>query len=356
MKTNTNDEKHLIRMAANRLKSSGANKDVIWANVSNHINKTERRKMILHMFRYAAMILIVLGVGTMVFLEMGKQRPEQPVELSNIALGSKGVELLLSSGERVVFEKMDERISLIDGSKHIDGDNQSMVCSIAEHDNEKGATKLKFNTLHVPRGGEYRLTLADGSKIILNSETTLRFPDKFGDKSREVYLDGEAFFDVEKQANCPFIVHAHGRSIKVLGTRFNVNAHAVDRNFSATLVSGSIQVNNGVNDVTIRPSERYVEEKNSGQIQISTVDVNDYISWLDGKVRFKNESLESIIVKLQRWFDFEVFYMTEDVKHLMFRGVINKYDTFSTVLNNLQMTTDIRFAIKGKTVIVDRAK
>ena len=211
---------------------------------------------------------------------------------------------------------------------------------------------LSYHSLEIPKGGEYRLQLADGSRIWLNSESSLRYPVKFGLHRREIFLSGEIYLEVVPDTQRPFIVHTANRTIKVLGTRFNVRNYPTDSLWSTTLVEGKIQI--GHNDTTyiLKPGEQYTASRQEGRPQISSVNPALYTSWISGKIIFHNERLEEIIRQLQRWYDFEVFYTDPQLKGLHFGGAINKYNSFQVVLKYLERTADLHFDIQGRTVIV----
>lgn len=213
-------------------------------------------------------------------------------------------------------------------------------------------TALSYHSLEIPKGGEYRLQLADGSRIWLNSESTLRYPVKFGLHRREIFLSGEIYLEVAPDARRPFIVHTANRIIKVLGTRFNVRNYPTDSLWSTTLVEGKIQIGHDDTTYTLQPGEHYSASRQEGRPQISSVDPALYTSWISGKIIFHNERLEDIIRRLQRWYDFEVFYADPQLKGLHFGGAINKYNSFQVVLKYLERTADLHFDIQGRTVIV----
>ena len=211
---------------------------------------------------------------------------------------------------------------------------------------------LSYHSLEIPKGGEYRLQLADGSRIWLNSESSLRYPVKFGLHRREIFLSGEIYLEVVPDTQRPFIVHTANRTIKVLGTRFNVRNYPTDSLWSTTLVEGKIQI--GHNDTTyiLKPGEQYTASRQEGRPQISSVNPALYTSWISGKIIFHNERLEEIIRQLQRWYDFEVFFQQQEVKNYRFRGVLSRDMDIRQALDIIEETTDLKFDIKGKTILV----
>ena len=223
-----------------------------------------------------------------------------------------------------------------------------------QKDSSREIDEVFYNEVHIPKGGEYALMLADGSRVWLNAETTLRFPVQFAADKREVFLEGEACFEVTRNERCPFLVRTPQRTVEVLGTIFNVCAYPSDPYWHTTLVSGKVKIDTDESSCILSPSEQYLENRETGEKEIRQVRASEYLSWRLGKISFRGECLENIIQKLERWYDFQIFYANDEVRHMRFRGVINKYDPFDVVLRKLERTTDIRFDIKGRTVIASK--
>ena len=141
---------------------------------------------------------------------------------------------------------------------------------------------LEYNTIIIPRGGEYQLILSDGSRVWLNSDTRLRYPVSFIGEKREVYLEGEAYFEVS-HSDKPFEVHGGGQCVRVLGTSFNVMAYGDESKVQTTLVSGSVRVVLDQSDKTVllTPGHQAEMDKNSGKITMREVNVENYIGWKD---------------------------------------------------------------------------
>lgn len=167
-----------------------------------------------------------------------------------------------------------------------------------------------YSTLVVPTGGFYPLELSDGTRVWLNSESELRFPVKFLSDKRQVTLKGEAYFTVKKDSTKPFIVHIENASVEVLGTTFNINTYGDDENIYTTLVNGSVRFVSEKNkqEVILKPGMQSVMNTRTGNTDIRQVDVQDYISWKEGRFVFHSMTLESIMQQLRRWYDIQVFY------------------------------------------------
>lgn len=187
-------------------------------------------------------------------------------------------------------------------------------------------------------------------------ESSLRFPEEFTRDKREVYLDGEAYFQVAKDSLKPFLVHVDKYCIRVLGTSFNVSAYSGDKTWYTTLVEGAIAVGGIGNEIRMSPCEQLCIDTDSGQCELREVNPELYTSWVGGKFYFKAYTFEELVRRLQRWYDFDVLYRDEGIRQRRFSGVINKYRPLGEMLEFLEMTSDVCFELNGKTIIVSKKK
>ena len=223
----------------------------------------------------------------------------------------------------------------------------SLVSYLPVDDKQETPKEIVYNKLSIPRGGEYRIELEDGTKIWMNSESRLRYPVAFFNDTREVYLEGEAYFEVQRDANRPFIVHAGEQKVTVLGTSFGISCYASEVNDYTTLVSGKVKV-----DFVLEPGMQVAYDKKSGIATERKVDVAEFVAWKNGKYVFKQKRLEDILSTLSRWYDFEVFYQNEDVKESLFSGELRRFDDFNYLLRLIERTSDVKFIIDKKVVRV----
>ena len=209
-----------------------------------------------------------------------------------------------------------------------------------------------MNKLYVPRRGEYNLTLSDGTRVFLNSDSRLIYPVAFGKGKREVILQGEGYFDVAKDAVRPFLVRTDDMIVRVLGTSFNLKCYPGDTRVEATLVRGSVEVVGGEREMLLAPGEQACLNRGSGKMEKAKVNTALYTSWKDGLFIFERERLEDILTILSRWYDVVIFYRRTDVKDDLFTGDLRKYDNIEEHLKMLEMTTNVQFEISGNTIIV----
>lgn len=305
--------------------------------------------------RYAAAIVIMFSIATLGyylvnnFMMPGMNKDE----VAEFVPGSKKAELVLADGRVVSLEAKKDSININYATK-IKNTGKQLIYDKA---GEKPAGELSYNSLVIPRGGEYQLKLADGTKVWINSESKLRYPVHFGADKRVVYLEGEAYFDVEKDKKKPFIVKTQGVDVKVLGTSFNVCSYSDEKEIQTTLVEGKVEVMNTKvkkERVILEPGYQARFKKNGAILTSQKVDVNLYTSWKDERFVFENIRLEDLLKRLARWYDVEIFYMNNEVKDIRFSGGIKRYDKLDKLLYMFERTHYVDFRMKGRTLTVTK--
>jgi len=199
-----------------------------------------------------------------------------------------------------------------------------------------------YTELSVPLGQMAQIKLPDGTKAWLNSGSTFRYPTDFEKSSREVYLNGEAFFDVAKDKSKPFVINAKNFSVTVLGTSFNLTAYSDDENSNVTLVEGSILLENKDKQWSKKlvPGQAATINSNSGEAQVKSVNTDFYTTWKEGKVVFKSESFEEISKKLERWYNVVIEFEDPSLSRLEFSGTFLKYKPIDQVLRSICIMND----------------
>ncbi|MEZ4793322.1 MAG: FecR domain-containing protein [Gelidibacter sp.] len=210
--------------------------------------------------------------------------------------------------------------------------------------------KIVYNTLIVPYGKRSSIELADGSKVWLNSGSKLVFPAVFTQQKREVYLEGEGIFEVAHDKAHPFIVKSGEQNIEVLGTVFNVSNYHDDDNISTVLKSGSVKIsyNNSTvlnSTVTIKPNMLAVYDRTNKQVKTEQVEVEKYFSWRDGIFIFKNDSMQSIMKKVSRYYNIEITITNKELANATFSGYLDVKDNVENVIKIIQETTKFDYTI-----------
>lgn len=305
-------------------------------------------------FRYknysiAAISILLLGIGSLLFWNKisSLQTPSQKIASSKRQYSQ--VTLLLSNDSTILLNKPQEVLIATQDSLTIVVDSSGQI----HYNNINKTKKSQNNTLIIPRGCEYFITLSDGTKVWLGADSRFEYPITFENKKRLVKLDGEAYFDVAKDSLCPFIVYSDNFKMQVYGTKFNLNTYDKTQ-VQLTLVSGSVgfKANASAKETFLQPGQLGEANTLTGKSYIKNVDIETYISWKDGYVIFKNESLESIMEKASRWYNVEVFFESNDLRHIKFYGNMEKYKNINEFLNYLEKVSNAHFKVNNQTIIV----
>lgn len=306
-------------------------------------------KSIYRLSQYAAIFLVPVLVG-LVYLLVNQEPATREISQSPITHGNNKAILILSQGETIdlspdhALPALPEGIDLV-----LQGDK---LVYISDSTTEK---ERQYHELVTPRGGEFKITLPDGTFVHLNSNSKLRFPKNFAPDKREIFLSGEAYFEVSKNTNKPFLVIAEDVQVKVYGTTFNINT-LLGNQIQTTLVKGSIgiRVQDSSQEYILKPSQQAIVQKTDGDITIRDVDTTPYTAWTEGIFLFDNERLETILDKLALWYDVELFYQNESVKNVCFTGYLKRYDNIDIILNAIESTVSATFHIKERTIIINK--
>lgn len=324
----------------------------MWAVIDRRCREDVRRRRSMWWRGVAAVLLPALVAGSVWLLWRQKVVPVPEAEELVIASGMPQAVLLLGDGRRVDLAAVGGDTVLRHDEVNIRVDSSRMV----KYDAGKTvSSEPVYNTIIVPRRGEYQLVLADGSRVYLNSESELRFPVNFPGGERRVWLKGEGYFEVAKDSLHPFVVMAGDAAVRVLGTAFNVSAYDASRLIQTTLVSGKVEVFDRMNRgrALLFPN-RQANWYPDRPIEVREVDVANYVSWIKGKYYFDGSTLEEISEQLRRWYDLEFFFASEELKHSAFAGVIDREYTANEIFSIIEKTTRVKFELKGRTVLVKK--
>ena len=300
----------------------------------------------------AASVVVIAGVSAWILLSQEPDVHNLPVA-EKFEPGKAVVTLEMASGLKY---RLDTLSSVVRNNRvNVAFDNNDRVLKIKEQDSlADGATKeIGYNTINVPYGGTYTVELCDGTKVYLNSGTTLEFPSRFDGKVRSVILKGEAYFDVARNVSKPFVVEVDEMKVKVLGTSFNVKSYVDEPGVYTTLVEGSVAIlRDGQPEKKIKPGEQAYYNKSVGTLSVSPVDVDEFTAWKDGLFCFKDIALEEILRIVSRWYDLEIFYMNQEAKSVVYSGKMPMYSSVEDVLRKFEISGDVRFELKGRTLTV----
>ncbi|MEL4308648.1 FecR family protein [Joostella sp. CR20] len=323
------------------------NKEAAYNRVLKTIaaNKQQRKKKALfQVYKYAAVIIVALLAGTFVFKNYKSEEVITEENLVKITPGYHKATLILGNGEVVdLTAHQNETINAT--SAKISNKNNTLDYTATT---SESSAEISYNTLIVPTGGIYNIVLPDGSKVWLNSNSTLTYPEIFTEDTRTVKLEGEAYFDVVKNKG-KFVVKTQHQNVTVLGTSFNVSAYKQDNYFSSTLVEGKIELSSEETEaVILTPGTRgYLKFDSNKKVFVSKVDVRNYSSWKDGIFYFDNEKLPVILKKIGRWYGFDVAFEDEKaIDNILFTGVFKKDAPIKDLLEMIRKTSGIAYQVE----------
>lgn len=324
---------------------SSIQEEKAWENISQQLLPS-RKAQIRKLWRYAAVILILVGIGTMFYTGHRNTATDDTCAMQ-FAPGNRKAILRLSNGQEVCLTADTSCVLTEKNGARIMVGGQELITYNAEGSNHEEPV---YNTIIVPRGGEYSLVLADGSRVWLNSETELTYPAVFSKQERHLILKGEAFFEVARDSSRPFIVESRHNRVEVLGTRFNVSAYDECSLVKTTLLQGSVNISNGQDQLKLRPGEQGICSENG--LELHPVDAKMIVSWVYGTFEFENMPLGEITDQLGRWYDVDFLYMNPTLKTITFTGAATRYKDLGFMLSMLEQLSGVRFIITGKTIRV----
>jgi transmembrane sensor len=297
----------------------------------------------------AASICIVLGLAMLFYVNKQGDDGRNVKPGIDIAPGKNTATLVLPNGKTINLSDAKTGI-VIDASKLTYNDG-SVVSSKTIPDQERASKQHAENlTVSTPRGGQYRIVLPDGTQVLLNAASLIKFPSNFAQlKERRVELIGEAYFEVTKNMDKPFIVKSMEQEVQVLGTHFNVNAYSDEKSIKTTLIEGSVRVSGNKKQIVLMPNQQAVF---GDDIRVKNVDVESEIAWKNGDFVFDSDDLESIMRKISRWYDVEVFYDGKPDKEMHFGGIVSRAKNISAVLKIMQSTGQVSFKVQGRKITV----
>ena len=324
-------------------------RDAGWKQIKRKTVEVRSRKIRLQVYRVAAAIIFPLMLGGFIWYMMGsvEKRSGLPLAHQEIKVGGSKAVVTLSTGERVALFG-DTTVCVNDGLSTMINQQDTLNFMKGDH---PVVVDNSYNVIQIPRGGEYIVRLEDGTTVYLNSESELRIPVHFGKDERLVWLTGEAYFSVKHEKDRKFVVRTNKADIAVLGTEFGVRVYSGEDELLTTLVKGSVEVKSDHDIHRIVPGEQATVD-NMGKIEVREVNVDEFVAWKSGRVVFVNARLEDIMDELQRWYDFNVFYSSPELKELRFTMDIMKYKEVSEIFELMEKIKKVSFSVNGNNVIL----
>jgi transmembrane sensor len=319
-----------------------------------HINPQPVRH-IRRWVRIAAAAVLLIGLTTGGYLALRQAKPVLVVQNQkpDLAPGRNQATLTLANGRKIYLTKSFTGKLAQQGATVIQMGQSGAVTyngGIAKVDGQK----MAYNTLTTKRGEQFPLVLSDGTKVFLNSASSITYPVAFNGTDRKVTVKGEAFFEVVHDAAHPFKVQVANEVVEDVGTSFNINAYEDEPLMKTTLVTGRAKIISKQQSVMLKPGQAAVSNHDSEKMVVKDVDVDQAIAWKNNYFLFDGDNLESIMRKVSRWYDVDVEFKDNSLKTLTFSGTISRFKNVSSVLKKMEWTGPVHFELVDKKIIVTK--
>jgi len=341
------------------------NLDTAYQKISDSIDqkKEPKLKTLSNWYKYAAAAVIVFLFSYTYYFYYN----QQPTEVLNtftktVNSGVDKATLTLNDGSNIALEKgkvYTTNAIVSNGKKIIYNKKEKTISDKNTEviDDQKINTPIAYNYLTTPRGGEYQITLSDGTQVWLNSETKLKYPTTFIEgKTRQVELIyGEAYFDVSSSKNhygATFKVISNLQEVEVLGTEFNVKAYKDEPNVYTTLAEGKVAVSNVAFKENLKVGQQSILNSTTGNIEIKTVNVYNETAWRLGSFSFKNKSLKEIMKVLSRWYNVDIVFENKELETIKFNGVLSRSMTLEEILTPIKRNANLNYAVDNTKIIL----
>lgn len=367
--TATGAEKALVEEYLRRLDEMGVTelsaeqektlKEKMYRQITSEISETGTRVVPLsrrHWLRYAAAGVIILLIGTGTYFLFFSHTPtkavaiNKPSQHNDVNPGSYKARLTLSDGRNIIVDSAALGELTKQGNTVVLNKYGQLIYKPEKAPSASSEESIVYNTVSTNKGETYSFTLADGSKVWLNSGSSIHFPVAFPGKERRIEITGEVYIKVAHNPQQPFIASANGMEVLALGTEFNINSYPEEGNISTTLINGVVRVSKqGINRL-LKPGEQTLLLGDGTMTTPKEINIDEITAWKDGFFHFESADLKTILRQFARWYDIEVVY-EGTVTNRKFFGIVKRSNTLKKVLEMLQ-DNNIVYQIEGKKLIV----
>jgi transmembrane sensor len=333
----------------------------LWQNIDRYDNlmlNKQKKRVLYAIMRYAAVILLLVSVGTVAWFYVGKDKTDKSYQFSETYTPPAGgdARLILRSGEEIALQK-ENSIVEVGQSGEIKVNKEQIIDSRQALTGKSAA----MNEVVVPYGKKSQLLLADGTKVWLNAGSRMAFPSEFNGTQRTVFLEGEAYFEVAHNAAQSFVVNAKEVAVKVLGTRFNISAYTADETVETVLLEGKVSLMDNSSkalskkEVMLSPNQKAIFGKESRQFEVGIVsDAELYTAWVSGWFRFSQESLFSVLRKLERYYNVQFVCDRDFQSGDLISGKLDLKDSLEQVMLALADVAGIEYRINENNITISK--
>jgi hypothetical protein len=326
--------------------------NILQANKAPVIPIRNRKAVFSFWMRVAAAAILFLVGATYWILDKkynSKAKVGMEAQISpHILPGGNRAVLITSEGKTIMLDSVQNGIIALQGNSKISKQGGLLIYNASAI--AKQGASITYNTIVTPRGGQYQVVLSDGSKVWLNSASSLHFPIGFADSQRIVELTGEAYFEAVKNKEKPFLVKVGDMQVKVLGTHFNIKAYNDESFIKTSLLEGSVKIIKGKVSGFLKPGEQAVLNSNDNKLEISKANMDEAIAWKNGLFQFEGANIISIMKEIGRWYNVEIEYAAKPTMR-RFEGKISRNAQLSDVLRILELS-NVKFTVIRNKIIV----
>lgn len=328
--------------------------EVIFENITRRLSFTETTSKIKRLWWLStAAAILFAGLFAIQQFKSTEVKPLKSPYAENktkplILPGGNRAILTLANGKTISLSNASDGKLAQEGHIGVTKTKDGQLVYSARNGGPHGEDVASLNVITIPRGGTYNLVLSDGTRIWLNSGSSLTFPSSFTESERRVKLSGEAYFEVAHNGK-PFKVITATQTVKVLGTHFNIEAYQDEEAVKTTLLEGSVQVTNKNEKILLAPGQMSVNRETE-HFQVKKANITEVMAWKDGLFIFDNESIAEVMRKAARWYDVEVHFQDKvDQKRLF--GTVSRYKNIEELLDNIALAGKIKYKIEGRRII-----
>lgn len=306
--------------------------------------------------KYAAILILFLSIGAASFWSFYRNQKSYVYSTITDSGNNGKSQLHLSNGTLVDLEKDNSKIALSSDQK-ITIDNEKVI----DLNNTSQTEDSKMNEVVVPFGKKSQLTLEDGTKVWLNAGSRMAFPTKFKGNKREVFLEGEGYFEVAHNEKLPFFVNTSKIAIKVLGTKFNISAYESDQLIETVLIEGSVAINERTafafmkGESILKPNQKANYDRNNRSIFIEDEpNIDDVISWIEGWCKFNRQSINDVLTKLERYYNVQFEFGSEFPVEDLITGKLYLNDSIEQVMMTMEVVAKLQYRVNGNKIYIEK--
>ncbi|WP_017260025.1 FecR family protein [Pedobacter arcticus] len=321
-------------------------------NIYNNINQTisgKKVKSLKFWYRWSAAALMVMSLGT-AFYFFGQKQVETNaltvLKTKTVARPDSGTAVLtLADGSMIPLDEAKNGLLTHEGGTEIlKTKNGELTYKGSENEGNAFTFRTALNRISIPSGRQYKLVLADGTKVWLNATSSLSYPSEFSGTERNVELSGEGYFEVAKNEKMPFIVTVGKMKVHVLGTHFNISAYDNDLFVKTTLAEGSVRLTNGDRAVILKPGQQGLATVSNENIDVKKVNLQHVLAWKGGYFMFRDDNIKEVMKQISRWYNVKVEY-EDNIDEKVFGGIYAKSKDLEELLKGLELTGLVKFRI-----------